>query len=715
MAPFSSFLVRSNILAPFLRSDRIGIFVVEKSIAHGELRHKGKGKIEVKRGQLLMKRKPCAPYLKWSEKEIEFHSENRVTTFHNAPFPDSIVSCGKELLAAPLRVVGIANDEEIAWEGGGCFPLADTKDDCVINGFAISKWLILNTSYLGDQSGTLRLDVKISPCGLTENQAFGLEELPEKRRSIQKLFLEIPLSKSLDLFELSRFSNNHVYTFEGKEINEVGKIDEKGVRSGFEALVSLTDGEVGLSVAMESQKNWVLENENDAIEIEKTEEGNILRLKLINKNPASWTDDSEKWSPQLCFRFFLTPTPTKKPEKSYRQDKIVHLGCFEHIKDEQDYYSFLEDRFDEKETNFEHTLHSGAKTLILHERWNTMQSYWHYDPYTMRSLRKLVKKCHRHGIKVMVYFGFEVTSITHDFADFQESSTNFPREDVMYCVWYREPYQRATPFCASSKWMEGFIQGIFDTVDLFHLDGVYLDGTATPRPCWNKNHGCGTRDEKGHLHPTYPITETTKLIKTIAEGIHKRGGRVDAHSSGLVIPSIVYYVDSVWDGESIQTLIRDSLDKSFVFDAIRVNQTGPNVQFIAFNLREDWGIKQAQAYCLPCGIYTRANSIYQPLDVVKPIWQMIDSFGISKASFVGFWKNEEITVNNASLVVSYYQRKVLGKMRYLIYVSNPTLTKQQAEFSRYPAGTLKEWNGSVIQKGEILEFAPQSIRFFLLK
>lgn len=662
-----------------------------------------------------MRKNPFAPSLKWSQSEIRIHSHNRVVTFHNAPFPDSIVSCGKELLASPLRVIGIANDEKIVWEGGGCFPLADVKNECIVNGFAKSQWIILNTSYLADESGTLRMDVKISPCGITENQTFGLEALPEKRRSIQKLFLEIPLSKSLNLFQLSRFANNHVFDFEGKEINEVGKVSGKGVRSGFEALVSLTNGEVGLSVAMESQKNWVLESENNAIEIEETEEGNILRLKLINKNPACWTDDSEKWSPQLCFRFFVTPTPTKEPIKAYWQDKIVHLGCFEHIKNEQDYYSFLEERFNEKETNFEHLLHSGAKTLILHERWNTMQSYWHYDPYTMSSLKKLVKKCHRHGIKVMVYFGFEVTSITHEFADFQESSTNFPREDIMYCVWYREPYQRATPFCASSKWMKGFVQGLFDTVDLFHLDGVYLDGTATPRPCWNKNHGCGVRDENGHLHPTYPITDTTALIKTIAEGIHKRGGRVDAHSSGLVIPSIVYYVDSLWDGESIQTLIRDSEDKSFVFDAIRVSQTGPNVQFIAFNLREDWGIKQAQAYCLPCGIYTRANSIYEPLDVVKPIWRMIDTFQISKASFVGYWKNKEILVDNPSLIVSYYERKVLGKPHYLIYVSNPTTDEQRTSFARLPAGALQEWDKGEVERGETLKLAPQSVRFFLLK
>ena len=632
-------------------------------------------------------------------KQTKIKTWGRELIFKNTVLPFSIKSQNKEILAAPIRVVGVANNKEIIWQDEGSFYLADIKDDIIINGFAKSQFLILNTSYRVDESGTYTIDVKISPMGVSENVCFGVEEKPDPTRTIQKLYLEIPFKKEFNLFNFSDFPMGFALDKDNKQIFSSGKIPKGGVKTKFQPLVSLSNGNIGLSMASESDENWTYDDANSVIEIVEKEDAYILRFKLINKNPDSWTDDSLYWSPQICYRFFMTPTPIKEINKELLQERILHLGCFEHIKDEVDYYTFLNQKYNEKETNFEHIVNSKINTLILHERWNSMQNYWHYDQYTMDSLKALVKKCHQNNIKVLVYFGFEVTSITHDFFDIQKDTTYYPRENVLLCDWYREPYQRATPVCGKSYRRVEFIEGLLKTVDLFNLDGVYLDGTATPRGCCNTNHGCGYKGKDGKIHATYPISAVKENIKEICTKIHERGGRVDIHSSGLLIPYICYYADSIWEGENLQSLIRDSKDKTFIFDSLRTSLMGVNMQFIAFNLRQDWGIKQAQAYCLPCGIYTRANSIYQPLDVCKPINDMIDEFNIKEAIFVGFWDNKEILVDNKNIVISYYKKD----NKYLVYVSNPTGDKQKAKFTKLPNDIVNE---------EIMEFDASEIKFF---
>jgi len=57
----------------------------------------------------------------------------------------------------------------------------------------------------------------------------------------------------------------------------------------------------------------------------------------------------------------------------------------------------------------------GVKTLIFHENWTPIQNYW--ETTREEDLKKLVAACHQRGIKLLLYFGYELSTLAPEWAD----------------------------------------------------------------------------------------------------------------------------------------------------------------------------------------------------------------------------------------------------------------------------------------------------------
>ena len=67
----------------------------------------------------------------------------------------------------------------------------------------------------------------------------------------------------------------------------------------------------------------------------------------------------------------------------------------------------------------------------------------------------------------------------------------------------------------------GLVDGIDKLFSKYELDGLYFDGTTEAFRCQNTLHCCGWRDDRGNLHPTYPLLARRQMMRRIHDVVHQ--------------------------------------------------------------------------------------------------------------------------------------------------------------------------------------------------
>lgn len=597
--------------------------------------------------------------------------------------PTGWTTQGRELLAAPIRLVGEANGEPILWEDEGCYLLENKETYAHINGYSQSQCLIANSSFRVEYDGGVRWDLRILPRGMTVPQVFGLEPCPIKGWNLTRLYLQIPLKKeSVKLYNTWmdnwNGSENGIRTRVGNAaLAENGRIPEGGLTAPFCPALWLGDERVGLQLTAESDESWEVSNPQRMVEILDDGDQWILQFNLLEHEPASWAEPNEN-CPALLYSFGLILTPVKPFNNDYLKWNAVHIDCFTKIKG--DYWDFLNGSVsdDNSEKVIDRLSRAGVNLLILHEKWNTIQNNWNVPTNRSKEIHDLVRLCHKKGIRVIPYFGYEITSAMKEYNEVRDEVSTIGRTGKPFgTMWYRIPYQRANVVCYHSSWADHFVEGVLQCMDTFHFDGIYLDSTTRPTACSNGKHGCGYTDAHGKRHVTYPIFSVREMMKRLCTEVHERGGIVNPHPAGATIPLISGFADLLWDGEQLQTRIRTEGLSNFSLDYIRAEYLGINlgipVQFIVYEQGDVWNFDMALSLCLIHGIYPRPNSIWHPLDVMEKLWRITNMFGISEAKFFGYWEENPAVLLTGAAKVSYYVREQVDRSkRLLLIIGNPT-------------------------------------------
>lgn len=637
----------------------------------------------------------------WTPVRTNYNSNNvsvevwgRTYKAGNTSFLESVVSQNKELLAAPVRIVGTENGEEIKWDKFNNFVMENTGDAVAsVCSSTQSGVFVLNVNMDIEYDGCIDMSIAIMPQGRSVNQWFGLDNRKEPEYKLTKLWLEIPLKT--EVAELYHIFPNSNLIINGKEVKfdkilQAGEIPDI-MEMPFKEQVFVGNDNLGFAFFSESYENMQWDDEKKAIQIIKQDDVTLLRIRILDSEPYKWLDkgmENGKELFPLTFRFGMAATPVKEFDKNPYKEKNIHIDCFKKIP--EDYEEFLMNEFENTgEIVFDRLERLGVNTLYIHEKWNDIQNSPFLTSKTADRLRLIVSEAHKRGIKVIPYFGYEISTLSPYWGKLGEKIMNRETEDYYALHWYRYPYQRAPIVCYNSEWLDIFAEGIEKLMDEFEFDGIYIDGTIRPMPCMNEKHGCGWRDQEGKLHPTYPVWSTRKLMKRLYSIVDGRGGVINSHGSAAYNVPALSFCHSVWEGEMIQQQLMHgeitSLPEGHFRSVFCGRNFGLPVYMLCYSNPPVWTFSQALAQSIIFGTLPKPNDVGEPLELMSHIWKFTDSFPIEKSMWKPYFENgNSVKSSSSNVKVSYYEYQ----NRKLVFCANTENT---------PANCVVTFNDKIIE------------------
>lgn len=590
----------------------------------------------------------------------------------------SIRSQGVELLSAPMRLVVIEDGEPASWNDNyvenesESFIQKRTDEKIVICGTKQSDRFIVNTCWRIDYDGCVNIDLKLMTRGQTVAEVFGVAKTKPKLYKLDQLWVEIPLRpEAMTLFHM--YPNSDLKLADGTVRPESlmstgGALPQISSALPFKALLWLGNEERGLGWFAENSRNWQPQNEDRVIELIRDEEQLILRIRLLDSHPDAWSAEPQKgmnaYQP-LTFQFGLHATPVKPFPKQPYIHNAFHLDCG--IKVKGNYVDLLAGRYDELKEK-------GVTTLILHEKWNKSQNWFELSEFTMYQIKTIVDECHKRGIKVLPYFGYELSSIAPQWSELQDQVVVKDKDGSMVGGWWRVPFQRDYVVCYHSKYADLLIEGVAKIMDECHIDGVYLDSTSFPRLCYSTEHGCGWYDRNGELQGSYNLHALRHMFKCLYEVVQSRGGEINVHSYGYVNFTTSSYIHQSWLGENLQFARMQGNSEDVNLDYFRAEYLGRNigvpVEFLAYANPPKWTFEQALACSVLHGILPRPNDLNHPLELMSRVWKVLATFPIELSEWMPYWNNNAHS-SHEKVKISYYRYTDLsGIPQLLAFVAN---------------------------------------------
>jgi len=582
----------------------------------------------------------------------------RTYSFGDLPFPQSIVARERELLAAPITLAGSSDGKMLDWKTGA-FTITEASPARVrATVRASAEPLVCEAGYLVEYDGMLRCDLRLTPTR------------PEI--TLDGLSLEIPLRS-----EHARYL--HFWPGRWGSAYNSRAVPEEGFRGPFKPFFWLGDEWRGLAWFAESDENIFGVDPERVIEVQRQGDRTLLRIHLIGQ-PFQVRQS-------LTYTFGLQATPVKPALPDAWDYRICHMGNYG-----------IEDN---PPGILDQLAKYGVKTICFHEHWTDIQNY----PETTHGekLHRLVKACHERGLQLLLYHGYEMSTIAPEWDQYHEECLVEPRAGG----YKRKPEQTAYIVCYRSHWQDFLCEGIDKLMDEYGIDGVYLDGTSEPWGCRNQRHGCGYVKPDGSIGTTYPIfavRETMRRIHTIVKK-HNPQGQVNVHQSTCMVIPTLAYATSYWDGEQLQSVKRPGSPWEVLpLDAFRAEFMGHN-----------WGVP-AELLWYPSGPFTRREAMAVALlhDVpVRPssmadvavasrMWQTFDDFGRHEAQWIPYWESRGLVkAETESVQVSLYNRPGRGLILVAANLSGQECqTKLQLDLTAL--GQPSELTGEEIISGQTL-------------
>lgn len=570
-----------------------------------------------------MKEQGMKGRIQQTEAELDFGSP--VYRMKGA-FPESIRVSGREVLAAPIRLRAEFDGLVGQWKGLSMRPYRQDGQQILFSVRQGTENIMLNARLRAQEDGLLWIDFAIIPFGRWRG---GEENIVPR---LTGLALELPLKPALaQLYHYWPAEDNGIEQVH--EIRNSGAVPAEGLRLPFKPCLWLGCEEAGLALYMESDEALELQEGKPVLELVQEEGVALLRLNLLDHMPRLWQGREDRWGDPLgplVFAVGLQATPVRAFQVKQGFDRCFHT----HAK------ALYEMDGAALEDHFERLQALGVKWRTLHEDWTDAQN--DAQPRDQDKLRLISDAAHRHGIKLMCYFGYEVSTLHPDWFEHREDWLIKTPGGSFAGGWQRMPWQRAYMACYKGGYAQMQRQRVAYAMDELGIDGIYLDNAFLPWGCANAGHGCGYVDSEGRRRQSFPLLAVREHVRQLQALIHERGGILEAHQSGSVIPMLLSFADSCFDGEQIQAEFAQDAAQYLNEGAIRSEFTGRTIgvpmQFL--QIAEDY--TQGAGIMLLFGVPSKAynGQSIERAEQASDIWRRLDAFGAEDARFVDYWQED---------------------------------------------------------------------------
>ena len=562
---------------------------------------------------------------------------------------DKAVATGKSLLAAPVRLSARVDGHRIRWKTSSVECLSKAPDQVVLSQKFSNKVLSLDVGAAIDFDGMMRIDACVSA---------------SRPVQITGLTLEIPLRTQ---------AAKYYYQYRGRcgTDKAIGAVPRGGIKRSFRPYFWLGDEERGLAWFAESDENWFNADPSRVIEVSPEGSKTLLRIHLISKPvdiiptdtpPPVVSDRRPPLRANLRYTFGLQATPVKPVESDAWDYRIF---CLQQSTPGAGGKLQLPKRLLDKLEA------AGVRTVAVFEHWTDIEA--HTITTHQHALKKIVRDCHRRGMKVLLYFGFLFSERAPEWEDFGHSCLALPKTGWPAYNYPPQPVQTAWRVCLRSAWQDFVPWGIARAMDEFDADGVYLDGTASPYACRNRLHGCGTVRPDGSLGPTFPVFAVRSAMRRIYHIVKSRkpGGQVNVHNSANMVTPTVGWATSTWDGEQFAgfhkgTDLRDFLPLDTFRTEFMGHQWGIPAELLCYG--KPMTVRQAWALALPHDVPVRPMLTPErhDLDLASAIWKAMDDFDRKEAEWLPYWRNRKyVSVSPDGACLSLYRHPKNGLLMIL--------------------------------------------------
>ncbi|MBQ9975951.1 MAG: hypothetical protein IJP16_05520 [Clostridia bacterium] len=604
----------------------------------------------------------------------------RYSLSEKSPFFSSVISKGEEILASPMRIV--AENKSVVQE----FCKAKTLMMESSNGERVdlistmeSKYVIVNVSHGIEFDGCDEITLSVMPTGPNVAAAFGLEPFETDGFDMNKLYLEVPLKKNL--FKYYAFypetqenifnDENEADDFFGKTavFKSAGAIAQSGMHFPYRQQIYLSSDERGIGFFFESDEHFNNSDKTRTFEIINNGDEIVLRISFFDEAPSFWRDKGENnnSSRSMCpitYRFGMQVTPVKPMENYPHTEKNFHVDCFCKIDRETPYDVYFSNAVidGDDEIGFDRIKRLGVETLYIHEKWNDIQSSIYLTDATSNRLKYIVSECHKRGIRVIPYFGYEISTLSPIFHKTGRKHTRIYLNDGKLknytAAWYRYPYQRDLQACYYGEYRDIFADGLIALQKEYGFDGFYFDGTILPITCVNREHGCGYVDEEGNVHATSRQFELRKFFKKIYKYTSENNLTIEVHTPYDMMYCCGFY-DHSWSGEDIQaTLLMNKLDRapeSLLMARTAARDIGAPSYMLCYS-NENWSFESACGLALLYGSRPKPVDIKKPLEYMSKIWKIFDDFPMKEAKFLPYYNgNDSVLSDNDDVKITVYE------------------------------------------------------------
>ena len=541
----------------------------------------------------------------------------RTYTFDDIGLCTSIISSGQELLNSPMRFVTLLNGSSATFTATAPLSITSTATTAVITGTSISNVgnLPLTVKTTLEFDGFARIDVTLGSASIAT--------------TLNQFWFEVPLKSANAMYKQPSMSFETDIPPSGVKRPILGVSNWNNFTTTD--LYWVGGDDVGFFLSAEDDRNWQSANGQEAQELVPGAGETIWRYHFIDPSvPRSMGDP-------LNLTYCYQATPVKPIADWYSVRSTVQAS---------DYNINVQDGYDD-----------GIRQGVFHEPWTEIDAY----PGTFAHEEQLIEyqdKFKSRGMNLCLYTHPVISDAAPEFALWgQKWAATYP---MQYFI-KRNPknggqlVQSIYACNFDSSWADFIIYNWVRMINDYGVNGAFLDGTHGAGLSTNPVAYYEPNGQPGQTRTIFASRDFMKRWYKACKAVdpnffffgHTSGGEAYAPTTGFLSMGST--------GETIGNLPQNTeLPWNYLRAALTGRQLGVITElYKTGNYTEWYGMS---LMLLHGGMVTPNTWGGQLVELCqKPAWDTRDSFGVSEANWVPYWKvGNEITSTNSDVKVSYH-------------------------------------------------------------